>query len=71
MEEELTFEDGVMLAKHIYQSAIDKTLNGVIEQEKIFYSTHDVLSKLQKKQDVERLEELLFHFNMENVYNVL
>ena len=71
VEEELTFEDGVMLTKHIYQSAIDKTLNGVIEQEEIFYKTHDVLSKIQKKSDIERLDELLFHFNMENVYRVL
>lgn len=71
MEEELTFEDGVMLCKHIYQSAIDKTLNGVIEQEQIFYRTHDILSKIHKKSDLERLDELLYRFNMENVYSVL
>jgi len=42
MREDLTFEDGVLLCKHIYQSAIEKTLSGVIEQEQIFYRAHEL-----------------------------
>ena len=71
MRDELTFEDGVLLCKHIYQSAIEKTLHGVIEQEQIFYRTHDVLSKLENCFDNERLDELLHKFNMENVYQII
>ena len=31
-ENDLTFEDGILLCKHIYQCAIHKTLNGVMEE---------------------------------------
>jgi len=68
MSEEFTFEDGVLLCKHIYQSAIEKTLNGVIEQEEIFYRAHDMLDKLDHKYSHERIEELLHILNMENIY---
>ena len=71
MREDLTFEDGVLLCKHIYQSAIEKTLNGVLEQEQIFYKTHDMLKKLEKNFDSERLDELLYIFNMENIYAII
>ena len=71
MKDELTFEDGIILCKHIYQSAIDKTLNGVIEQEEIFYKAHEQLIKLEKKYSNERLDELLHLLNMENVYALL
>jgi len=67
VSEDLSFEDGIILTKYIYQSVIDKTLNGVIEQEEIFYKTHDVISKIQKNTDIDRLDQLLFHFNMENI----
>ena len=46
MKKQLTFEDGVLLCKIIYQSAIEKILNGVIEEEQIFYKTHKMLNKL-------------------------
>ena len=68
MRDILTFEDGVLLCKHIYQSAIEKTLNGVIEQEQIFYKAHEILSKIDHNINNERLEELLHILNMENVY---
>lgn len=68
MRNNLTFEDGVLLCKHIYQSAIEKTLNGVIEQEEIFYKAHDILCKLDHNFNNERLDELLYLFNIENVY---
>ncbi len=67
MREELTFEDGLLICKHIYQNAIDKSLNGVIEQEEIFYNAHKQLDKVQKNFDKERLDELLFLLNIENV----
>ena len=68
MRSNLTFEDGVMLCKYVFQSAIDKTLNGVIEQEEIFYRTHEMLSKLENNFNKERLDELLYLLNMENIY---
>ena len=71
MRDNLTFEDGVLICKHIYQSAIDKTLNGVIEQDQIFYRAHEMLSKLDHKFNNERLEELLYILNMENVYAII
>jgi len=68
---DLSFEDGVLLCKHIYQSAIEKTLNGVLEQEQIFYRTHEMLSKLEQDFDNDRLDELLYLLNMENAYAVI
>ena len=64
MRDDLSFEDGVLICKHIYQSVIEKTLNGVLEQEQIFYKTHEMLSKLEKNFDSERLDELLYLLNM-------
>ena len=71
MGETLSFNDGVLVCKYIFQSAIEKTLNGVIEQEQIFYKTHDMLSKIENSCDNKRLDELLHLLNMENVYAVI
>ncbi|UCF49957.1 MAG: hypothetical protein JSU91_00315 [Thermoplasmatales archaeon] len=71
MKKQLTFEDGVLLCKHIYQSAIEKILRGVIEQEQIFYRTHKMLNKLEIKSNNKRLEELLFILNIENIYSII
>ena len=71
VREDLSFEDGVLVCKHIYQSAIEKTLNGVLEQEQIFYKTHEMLSKLEQNFDHERLDELLYLLNIENVYAII
>ncbi len=68
MRDILTFEDGLLLCRHIYQSAIEKTLNGVIEQEQIFCKAHEILSKLDHSFNIERLDELLHILNMENIY---
>jgi hypothetical protein len=68
MRDDLTFEDGILLCKHIYQSAIEKTLNGVMEQEQIFYRAHELLNKLEKDVDKGRLEELMHMLNIENIY---
>jgi hypothetical protein len=67
-EEKLTFEDGIIICKHIYQCAIQKTLNGVPEQWDIFYKTHETLEKLGHTLDNERLNNILFQLNMEDVY---
>lgn len=64
----LTFEDGVLLCKHIYQCAIHKTLNDVPEQWDIFCKTHEALEKLDQKFSNERLYEVLFKLNMEDIY---
>jgi len=71
VREDLSFEDGIILCKHIYQSAVDKTLNGVIEQEQIFFRAHDALDRINMNHKKERLDELLFLLNMENVYTTI
>jgi hypothetical protein len=71
LRDSLTFEDGVLLCKHVYQSAIDKTLQGVFEQEEIFIRAHEMLSKLEYNYNHERVDELLCMLNMENVYAVI
>ncbi|MFW6121465.1 MAG: hypothetical protein ACOC80_11280 [Petrotogales bacterium] len=69
MEEHLTFEDGVILCKHIFQCAIHKTLCGVPEQWDIFYKTHEMLKDLDKKCSNERLYEILYELNMKDIYS--
>lgn len=71
MREDLTFEDGILLCKHIYQSAIEKTLNGVIEQEQIFHRAYKILDKLESNFNNDRLDELLYMLNMEDIYAVI
>ena len=71
MKDSLTFKDGLRLCKYIYQSAIEKILNGVIEQEQIFYKADNILNKLHNNFDNERLDELLHMLNMENIYTTI
>lgn len=71
MRDALTFEDGILLCKHIYQNAIEKTLQGVMEQEQIFQQAYEMLSKLERNLDNERIDELLYLFNLENVYSII
>lgn len=71
MKKQLTFEDGILICKHIYQSAIEKILNGVIEEEQIFYKTHNILNKLNVKLNNKRLDELLYILNIENIYSII
>ena len=59
-------QDGILLCKYIYQNVIDKTLNGVIEQEEILYRTHELLKNIDKGYSQERLDELLLKLNIEN-----
>ncbi|GAF76604.1 unnamed protein product, partial [marine sediment metagenome] len=44
-DENLTFEDGIVFCKHIFQCAVHKTLHGVPEEWDIFYKTHEALEK--------------------------
>ena len=67
-EENLTFEDGILFCKHIFQCAIHKTLNGVPEQWTIFYKTHEALETIDRKIDNDRLREVLFKLNMDDIY---
>jgi hypothetical protein len=67
----LSFEDGIIICKHIYQNAIDKTLNGVMEQEEILIRAHEMLNKINNDFNSERLDELLHLLNMENIYEII
>jgi len=66
MGEDLTFQDGILICKYIYQNVIDKTLNGVIEQEEIFHKTYELLKDIDSGFSHRRLDELLFELNIEN-----
>lgn len=68
MEENLTFEDGVILCKHIFQCAIQKTLQGVPEQWDIFYKTHEFLKQITHNISNERLDEVMYELNLEDIY---
>jgi hypothetical protein len=68
-EEELTFEDGILFGKYLYQSAIHKTLNGVPEEWMIFYKTHDLLEKLGYHFENKDLEKVMFKLNLDNLYS--
>jgi len=67
LRDKLSFEDGVLICKHIYQNAIEKTLQGVFEQEEIFIRAHDEITKIDKDFDNKRLDEILYLLNMENI----
>ncbi len=71
MKEILSFEDGIILCKYIYQNAIEKILNGVLEQEQIIYKANSVLNKLDHNFDNQRLDELLHILNIENIYSTI
>ena len=67
-EVKLTFEDGILLCKYIFQCAIHKTLNNVPEQWAIFYKTHEALEKFEGDLSYERLSEVLFQLNIDDIY---
>ena len=68
MEENLSFEDGIILCKHIFQCAIQKTLHGIPEQWDIFYKTHDLLKHITTNTSNERLYEVMYELNLEDIY---
>jgi len=70
-EENLTFEDGILFCKYLYQCAIHKTLNGVPEEWDIYYKTYETLDKLGYKFNNEELQDVLFKLNMDNLYATL
>jgi len=67
-ENQLTFEDGILFCKYLYQGAIHKTLNGVPEEWMIFYKTHELLEKLGYRFDNKDLEKVMFKLNLDNLY---
>jgi hypothetical protein len=70
-EEQLTFEDGILFCKHLYQSAIHKTLKGVPEEWMIFYKTHEFLETLGYRFDNTDLERVLFKLNLDSIFRRL
>jgi hypothetical protein len=67
MKDILTFEDGILICKHIFQIAIDKTLNGVREEEEIFHRAHEMLKRINNKFSNERLDDILRILNLNNI----
>jgi hypothetical protein len=67
MKDILTFEDGILLCKHIFQIAIDKTLNGVMEEEEIFHRAHEMLKRINNKFSNERLDDILRILDLNNI----
>ena len=64
----LTFEDGIILCKYIFQCAIHKTLHGVPEEWDIFFKTFEMIDKLDGNFDNRRLDDVLYKLNMQDVY---
>ncbi len=70
-EEQLTFEDGIIFCKHLFQCAIHKTMKGVPEEWIIFFKTHSVLSDLGYTYTPEALEKVMFKLNLDDLYRKL
>ena len=70
-EENLTFEDGILFCKYLFQCAIHKTLNGVSEEWNILYKTHALLDELGYHSNIKDLEKIMFRLNIDNLYSKL
>jgi len=70
-EEKLTFEDGILFCKYLFQCAIHKTLNGVPEEWMIHYKTHELLEELGYHFNIKDLEKIMFTLNIDNIYTKL
>jgi hypothetical protein len=70
-EDELTFEDGILFCKYVFQCAIHKTLNGVPEEWMIYYKTHEMFDGLGYQFNPKDLEKILFRLNLDNLYTKL
>ena len=69
--QELTFEDGLLLAKHIYECAVHKTLHDVPEQWQIYYKTYVILHKILGETDPRRIHDILYKLNLSDFYTSL
>ena len=67
----LSFEDGMLLAKYIYECAIHKSLHNVPEQWHIYYQTHAILKEIIGESDPKRLHEILYKLNLQDIYRSL
>jgi hypothetical protein len=63
----LNFKDGLLLCKHICQSAIEKILQSVIEQEH-FFKIHQMLISIDNGFDSKLLAEFLYILNIQTIY---
>lgn len=70
-QHELTFEDGLILAKHIYECVVHKTLRDVPEQWQIFYKTYEILYQLLGETDPRRIHDILYKLNLSDIYTTL
>lgn len=68
---DLTFEDGLILAKHIYECAVHKTLNNVPEQWQIYYKTYTILNQLLGETNPKRIHDILYKLNLSDFYSNL
>lgn len=66
---DLTFEDGLILAKHIYECAVHKTLHNVPEQWQIYYKTYTILHQLLGETDPKRIHDILYKLNLSDIYS--
>jgi hypothetical protein len=70
-EDKLTFEDGILFCKYLFQCAMHKTLNGVPEEWLINYKTHELLNELGYRFNHKDLERIMFRLNIDNIYKKL
>ena len=68
---DLTFEDGLILAKHIYECAVHKTLRNVPEQWQIYYKTYTIIHQLLGETDPRRIHDILYKLNLSDFYSNL
>ncbi len=68
---DLTFEDGLILAKHIYECAVHKTLHNVPEQWQIYYKTYTILNQLLGETNPKRIHDILYKLNLSDFYSNL
>lgn len=71
IQHELTFEDGILLAKYIYECAVHKTLRNIPEQWQIYYKTYEILHKILGETDPKRIHAILYKLNLSDIYSLL
>ena len=67
-QHDLSFEDGILLAKHIYECAVHKTLRDVPEQWQIYYNAYEILHKILGETDPKRIHDILYKLNLSDLY---
>jgi hypothetical protein len=70
-QHDLSLEDGILLAKHIYECAVPKTLHNIPEQWQIYFKTYEILHKILGETDPKRIHAILYKLNLSDVYTLL